>query len=70
MAEVGVFLTSSQEKHYPSIFEVVAADSLHSTFYPALKKIAKVNITFIYFVIKLHKFIIYFIYSIWEQLIL
>jgi peroxin-12 len=37
MAEAGAhLLTSTLEK--PSIFEVVAADSLHSTFYPALKR--------------------------------
>lgn len=28
----------------PSIFELVAADSFQSTFYPALKRIAQVNI--------------------------
>lgn len=43
MAEIGAhLLTSNQER--PSIFETVAADSLHATFHPALKKIADVNI--------------------------
>lgn len=31
----------------PSIFELVAAESLQSTFYPALKRVAHVNIVYI-----------------------
>lgn len=42
MAEKGVHITQNIQIK-PSIFEVVAAESLNSTFYPAIKRVANVN---------------------------
>lgn len=42
MAEHGAHLTST-EQSLPSIFEVVASDSLGSTFYLAVKRLCNVN---------------------------
>lgn len=42
MAELGAHLISNNLER-PSIFELVAASSLDSTFYPALKRIANVS---------------------------
>lgn len=41
MAQNSVHVTQTLQAK-PSIFELVAADSLQSTFYPALKRIAQV----------------------------
>lgn len=41
MPQHGAHITQTLQAK-PSIFEVVAADSLQSTFYPALKRIANV----------------------------
>lgn len=38
--------TSNVDK--PSIFELVASQSLDATFYPALKRIATVSVSFVY----------------------
>ena len=46
MAEKGAHLTTTQQIR-PSIFEVVAADSLDSTFYPAIKRICNVGHTLV-----------------------
>lgn len=43
MAELGAHLISNNLER-PSIFELVAASSLDSTFYPALKRIANVSL--------------------------
>lgn len=43
MAAKGAHITQNSIEARPSIFEVVAADSLNSTFYPALKRIANVS---------------------------
>lgn len=40
MAAKGAHITQNSLDSCPSIFEVVAADSLNATFYPALKRIA------------------------------
>lgn len=48
MAEHGAHLTSTLQVK-PSIFEVVASDSLHSTFNPAIRKlfnVIKINLFF------------------------
>lgn len=42
MAAKGAHITQNIETR-PSIFEVVAADSLNATFYPALKRVANVR---------------------------
>lgn len=44
MPQHGAHITQTLQPK-PSIFEVVAADSLQSTFYPALKRIANVSET-------------------------
>lgn len=41
MAERGAHLTATEQEK-PSIFEVVASDSLHATFYPAIKRLCTV----------------------------
>lgn len=43
MAAKGAHITQNSIEARPSIFEVVAADSLNATFYPALKRIANVS---------------------------
>lgn len=45
MAQNSAHITQTLQAK-PSIFELVAADSLQSTFYPALKRIAHVIISF------------------------
>lgn len=42
MPQHGAHITQTLQPK-PSIFEVVAADSLQSTFYPALKRVANVR---------------------------
>lgn len=45
MAEHGAHLTATEQEK-PSIFEVVACDSLHSTFHPAIKRLCNVSTIF------------------------
>lgn len=42
MAERGAHLTATEQER-PSIFEVVASDSLQATFYPAIKRLCMVR---------------------------
>lgn len=42
MAAHGAHLTATEQEK-PSIFEVVACDSLHSTFHPAIKRLCNVS---------------------------
>lgn len=48
MAQHGAHVTQTLQAK-PSIFEVVAADSLQATFHPALRRIANVNFESVFF---------------------